>query len=243
MLKILFSLLLLINGGLIAYQQGYFAALSSSSREPSRLTQQLHPEQLKLVPLPRAQSSAASTSAAPSASSVALAAEKNMVRADQSSEVLACTEIGNFDVADARRFEAQVATLSLGERLTRRALPENVRHMVYMPPLSSREAADKKGAELRRLGIQDFFVIQDNSALQWGISLGVFKTEAAARQHLAVLNQKGVRSARVGAHHPAASRFVFQLRGLDAAAKESVSKIKQGFPRQELRGCSNPAAT
>lgn len=239
MLKILFSLLLLINGGLLAYQQGYLDAWPSSSREPSRLTQQLHADQLKLVPLPTAKSSSAPVP--DPAAIVAQDAEKNLARADKMSDVLACSEVGNFDATDARRFETQLAMLALGERLTRRAMPENVRHMVYMPPLANKEMADKKAAELKRLGVQDFFVIQDSSALQWGISLGVFKSEEAARQHLAALNQKGVRSARIGTHHPA-TRFAFQLRGLDAAAKDSVNKIKEGFPRQEWRVCSSPAA-
>lgn len=52
MLKILFGLLLLINGGLYAFQHGYLDALIPPSHDPLRLKQQLHPDQLKLLPLP-----------------------------------------------------------------------------------------------------------------------------------------------------------------------------------------------
>jgi hypothetical protein len=47
-----------------------------------------------------------------------------------------------------------------------------------------------------------------------------------------------VRSARVGAHGAATNKVAFQLRGLDAAAQTSLQKIKEGYPRQEVRDCS-----
>lgn len=240
MLKILFGLLLLINGGLFAYQHGYLDTLSPSSREPSRLTQQLNADKLKLISTAvAADDKAAAKSDAKAAAVVAPPEpEKELARADKLSNVLACAEVGNFDTAEAKKFEAQLAGLSLGDRLTRRSIPENARYMVYIPPLANKEAADKKAGELKRLGVQDFFVIQDNSSLQWGISLGIFKSEDAARNQLAALNQKGVRSARVGAHTPTATKVAFQLRGLDVAAKHSVAKIKEAFPKQELRECS-----
>lgn len=225
MLKILFGLLLAINGGLFAYQQGWLAPLQSASREPSRLKQQLHPEQLKLVPLP---DSAPASPAAPAPAAAAPVAATQPVAA-----TVACAEIGNFDAADAQRFESRLAALSLGDRLTRRAIADSARHIVYIPPLGSREAAERKAAELRKFGVQDFFIIQDNSALQWGISLGVFKTEEAANNHLAALNKKGVRSARVGG----GNRIAFQLHDIDAATRGSIDGIKADFPRQQWREC------
>ena len=245
MLKILFGLLLLINGGLFAYQQGYLDTLSPSSREPSRLTQQLNADKLKLIATTVAVAADDKASAKSETKVAAVVApaepEKNLARADKMSNGLACAEVGNFDTVEAKKFETQLAGLSLGDRLTRRAIPENARHMVYIPPLPNKEAADKKAGELKRLGVQDFFVIQDNSPLQWGISLGIFKSEEAARNQLAALNQKGVRSARVGAHTPSTTKVAFQLRGLDVAAKNSVAKIKEAFPKQELRECSAAA--
>jgi len=151
-------------------------------------------------------------------------------------------EVGNFDATEAKRFETQLASLSLGNRLTRNQTQENARYMVYIPPLANKDMADKKAAELKRMGIEDFFVIQDHSALQWGISLGIFKSEEAARNHLAALNKKGVHSARVNAHNSATDKIVFQLRGLDAPARNSLNKIKSNFPHQELRECTAPIA-
>lgn len=161
---------------------------------------------------------------------------------EKASDVVACTEIGNFDAAEAKNFETKLAALTLGDRLTRRPVQENARFIVYIPPLANKEAADKKGGELKRLGVDDFFVITEHTPLQWGISLGIFKSEEAARNHLAALNQKGVRSARVGPHNVAAPKFAYQLRRIDASTKAGLDKIRATFPRQEERACSNTAA-
>jgi hypothetical protein len=231
MLKILFFCLLLINGGLIAFQQGYLDDLFPSTREPVRLKQQLNADKLKL--LAPADLSATSTTASTSTPVSAPAAEK-VAAPSTTAAVVACTEVGSFDEPEAKKFETKLAALSLGDRLTRRTITDGTRHIVYIPPLANKEAADKKGAELKRLGVEDFFVIQDNSALQFGISLGVFKTEEAAKKHLADLNQKGVRSARIASH---GGKVAFQLRGLDAAAQTSLQKIKESFPKQDVHEC------
>lgn len=238
MLKILFGLLILINAGLFAYQQGYLDTLSPSNREPTRLTQQFNADKLKLTPSTLATVTDAKLDPVEAALAPPPVSENELTNADQLSAVAACTEVGNFDAAEAKKFEAQLGGLALGDRLTRRAIRENVRHMVYIPSLGGKEAADKKADELRQLGVQDFFVIQDASRLQWGISLGIFKSEDAARNQLAALILKGVRSARVGVHTATATRVAFQLRGLDLAAKNTLTKIKEAFPKQELRECN-----
>jgi hypothetical protein len=222
---------LAINGGLLAFQQGWLDPLLPSSHEPSRLAQQLHADQLTLVPLAENKPAASVPVSAPPA------AEPEPV-ATATPAVAACTEIGNFDTAEAQRFESRLASMSLGARLTRRTIPDNARYIVYIPPLASKEVADKKAAELRGLGVEDFFVIQDNSALQSGISLGVFKSEEAARAHLAALNKKGVRSAKISAHGTNGNKMAFQLRGIDAATKGSIDKVREGFPRQQWRECA-----
>lgn len=236
MLKITFWLLLFVNAGLLAFQQGYLDDLFPSTREPTRLSRQLNADKLTL--LAPAEVPAAKSSVPAAASTAVPAAASAIAASAPAANVAACIEIGSFDDAEARRFETQLAPLALSNRLSHRSVQEASRYIVYIPPQGSKDGADKKGAELKHLSVDDFFVIQDGSSLQWGISLGVFKTEEAARKQLAELNQKGVRSARVGAHGTGPSKTVFQLRGLDAAAQGTLQKIRQGFPRQESRDCS-----
>jgi hypothetical protein len=220
MLRFLFWILLLANAALFAYQRGYLESLLPSGREPSRMSEQLNADKIRLLP-PEA--------AAPAPAPLAAAPEPQPV---------ACMEIGNFGAEDARRFEARLAALPLGERnIARRDIRHIVSHMVLIPPQGDREGADRKAGELRRLGITDFYVIQDNSDLRWGISLGVFKTDKAANAYLAVLNQRGVRSARVVARSAAPSLVALQLRGLTPAMRADVEKIRADFPQQEAREC------
>lgn len=260
MLKFFFWILVLANAGLFAYQQGYFDAFVSSGHEPARMKDQLNADKIKLIPAPPpapvaapapastpvpapapAEPAAASEPAVADATPAKTVAEKTQEEKkpeDKKPQLIACTEIGNFGPEDAARFAAQLARASLGEGVTKRPIQEATSHIVFIPPQADKESAEKKASELRSLGIEDFFIIQDNSNLRWGISLGVFKQEEAARTHLANLNQKGVRSARIAPRTVSSSMVAFQLHNLDAEKKKTLDKIKADFPKQEIHRCA-----
>jgi hypothetical protein len=219
-MKFFFWILLLANAGLFAYRHGYLDTMMPSSREPARMSNQLNADKVKLIP------------ALDAGTAVAAAAKK----ADR----WACTEVGNFNSGEAKRFELRLAGLPLDGRVSQRGIQEIVSHMVYIPSQGDKEGADKKVEELRRMGIDDVYIIQDDSNLRWGISLGVFKQEEGARVHLADLVRKGVRSARIDPHSVATSMVAFQIRDLDADLKARVDKLKEDFPRQEIRNCNRP---
>lgn len=157
--------------------------------------------------------------------------------ADKKPEVVACLEIGNFNEADAGRVESRLATLVPGARLSRRVIREVSSHMVFMPPQGSKENADNKVDQLRSLGVTDFYVIQDQSEMRWGISLGIFSSEEAAKKRLEQLRQQGVRTARIGARN-AVSKVAIQLRELDAAGRARMDGLKADFPQQQQRNCA-----
>lgn len=227
MLKLLFWFLLVANSALLAYQQGYLNALFPDGREPGRVAKQFNADKITLVP--------ASIALAPM---VEKAPDPAMSAAGRKPDSIACTEIGNFDPIEAKRFETRLASLALGARLAQRDVQESARHIVYIPSQGSKEGADKKSGELRQFGIKDFYVIQDGTDLKWGISLGIFKSEEAARAHLVALNQKGIRSARLGPYAAVSNKIAFQLRELDVNAKSSVDKIRADFKGIESRNCA-----
>lgn len=82
---------------------------------------------------------------------------------------------------------------------------------VRIPPAANREAADQRATELRLLGITDLFVVREAGPDQHAISLGLFRTEAAARQHLSDLQQRRINDASVTRRTPA--RYRVELRG------------------------------
>lgn len=161
MLKFIFWSLVAINAALFAYGKGYLGHFSGNEREPERLLNQLNASKLAIIsPEKASDASAAAASAAASAR--------------PAPEVLACVEIGSFVLADARRFEAQLASLNLGDRQSRHNLPGNEvsSYIVYMPPQGSKEGADKKAGELRALGVTNYFVMKARQMLRsWSSTL------------------------------------------------------------------------
>ncbi|MBR7780763.1 SPOR domain-containing protein [Undibacterium luofuense] len=267
MLRSLFWLLLAANAGLAAFQMGWLGHWTLDTREPERLKQQHHVNLLKQVsasaasaPAPdSADTDAAKTDAEgekkaetkadgktdtkPDTKADAKPEAKPEPKAEKKPEPLACMEIGNFQQSDLAKVEEKLRTLGLGDRQTRVNISETATHMVYIPSQGSKEGADKKVGELKRIGVGDYFVIQDQSALKWSISLGVFKTEEAAKQHLAQLNNKGVRTARIMPRAVSSTRFAFQFRQVTADEQAKWDSIKASLPAFDTRSCQDNKTT
>ena len=244
-MKFFLFLLLLANGGLFAYHQGYLQEIFPANHEPHRLTRQLNPEKIHLLAADQAlansaseSGAAASSSASDSASDSASIGSPANSSANAPPETIACLEIGDFSVSDAKRFEAGLAPLALGERQSRRNVPEVSSYIVYIPPLGSKETADKKASELRSLKVSDFFIINDpNSALRWSISLGTFKTKLAASSHLEILSKQGVRSAVLGTRSSNSGKLAYQLHAITPELKTKIDALTLGFPNQQQKTC------
>jgi len=230
-LKFIFWSLLAVNAALFAYGQGYLGHFSGNEREPARLLNQLNANQLTIVSAERAGHPPAAAGGADAASAPA--------EGKAAPQPLACVEIGSFVIADARRFEARLAALELGDRQSRRNLPgtEISSYIVHIPPLGSKEAADKKAAELRALGVTNYFIMSDNTPMRWAISLGVFKSESAAQNQLAALVKQGVRSARVTPRMSGSKLLAFQFRDVDAELQGKLEQIRADFPNTQTHGC------
>lgn len=247
MLRLAFWSLLFLNAALFAYGQGYLGNAGSGEHEPERLKRQLNTAKLTLL---RREQAAAGAPAAPTAQPLAqplaqppaqppAPLQQTPVPAAAPQALAACTMAGPLASADARRFEARLAALDLGERQSRQAVTaqEVSSYLVYVPPQGGKEGADRKAAELRGLGVTSLYVMQGESPLKWALSLGVFKTEAGAQTLLAQLNKQGVRSARVAPRGPQSTHYVYRFRDLDTATRERVGAIAGRFDDAGLKAC------
>ncbi len=153
--------------------------------------------------------------------------------------VAACLEWGAFAGSDAGRVEEALAPLALGAKLSQRRTDEPASWWVFMPPQGNRQAAMNKATELKRLGIADFFVLQDDPKFRFAISLGVFRTEESARNHLEELRAKGVRTAQIGSRDTPTQKVWFQLRDVGDAVAAKLKELKQGFPGSEVTDCAS----
>ncbi len=225
-MRIVFLLLVAANVALLAWFQLSPSADGASDPEPAR--RQIKPEQIRLL---AGKDLAGLGPADPKAAAKAASA------GPAAAGLSACIEWGGFALAEAPKAEQVLAPLALGARLSQRRSEETAGWWVFIPPQGNRAGALKKTAELKSLGIDDFFVLQDEGRMRWAVSLGVFSSEEAARTRLEALRAKGVRSAQTGERDTQVSKLWFQLRGADAALQSRFRESAQGFPGTEVRDC------
>ncbi len=96
-------------------------------------------------------------------------------------------------------------------------------YQVYLPPLASKEAADRKRQELSRLGFKDHALMQDETG-QDVISLGLFSVEANAQSRVHELMAKGIEAKVHPLYQP---RTVYWLDVNNPAPPEIASQMKQ----------------
>ena len=217
-MKIIFFVLLLANLGFLAWT--YFGAGPALS-EAQLMEQQLNPQAIRLL----------------NAEQVAALATERPIPPPKPI-VTACLELGAFNPADVARVQLALDPLALGPRLSQRRAEEIASYWVFMPPQRDRQAANQKAGELRKLGIEDFFVVQEDPKHRFAISLGVFKTSEAAQARLAELRAKGVRTARVGPRETPVHKVYFTVRDVPDALASKLNELRQSLPGSELKTCS-----
>jgi hypothetical protein len=205
-----------------AIHQGYFGPVISSGREPDRVASQFMPERVKL-----------------------LATEANATTKATSGTSLACSEFGGFNTEDVRKVEPLLEPLAGDVRMSIRHADEQASFIVFLPPFKTRADADHAVTELKRIGVEDLFVIQDPGPFKLGISLGIFKTEEAAKTQLTSLAQLGVKNAKTGQRPTSVAKTYYQFRNPDPSLLAKLGDIKQQFPNADLHECGSsvpPAA-
>ena len=103
-----------------------------------------------------------------------------------------CFHLGPFaETARVTQAEAKLSELRLGFSRRTEETKMITGYRVYLPPLASKEAAERKRQELNRLGFKDHAVIQEEG---WhnAVSLGLFSVEANATARVRELAAKGV---------------------------------------------------
>jgi hypothetical protein len=222
--RLLFLLLLAANLGFFAWMRFLAPPDPAVDRQP--LARQLDAQDLRIV-------GARELARAPSPPP---APPKPVAPAPEPAR-LACLEWGSFNPADATRAAQRLEPLALGARLAQYRGEETAGWWVHMPPQGNRAAALRKAAELKRLGVDDYFILQDASPQRWALSLGVFSTEDAAKAHLEALRAKGVRTAIIERRDTRVPRVWFQVRDADAPLQDRLRAIARDFEGATLHDC------
>lgn len=218
MLRLLVLLLVLLNASYYAWSQGMLRAYGwapAEQSEPQRLNQQIRPEAITILSAEEARRLEQAASVPP--------------RPPE------CLQAGLFDESqtDALR-KALEATLPVGS-WSLDTVVEPARWIVYMGRFPNQAAEERKRAELLKLKL----ALQplDNPALQPGLSLGRFDTQAQAQADLKELQRRGVRTARVVQELPEMRRSMLRIPAVDEALKSRLEELRPALGDKPLRSC------
>jgi len=263
-MKWLFGFLFFLSIMFFAFMQ--WGGMLTGAAKNGQTLAELNSEKIKLLVMPAAKSmpgsavfplqQAAVISAPPAASAVTSTVTSTAVSAPLAASapipapipvpvaqasVKSCMEWGEFSGADLTRAAEALSGLKLGDRLARRTVEYASGYWVYIPPLKNQAAVNKKIEQIKAIGVEDYFVVQEPPLWVNAISLGVFKTQESAKNFLVSLKKKGVRTAKVGERKHRLKFTVFVLKSIDAEGGAQLSVLQKDFANSELRtvACSN----
>jgi hypothetical protein len=146
----------------------------------------------------------------------------------------ACYEWSGFNMARVTEAAsvAQQTNIKTQTNMTSTG-QESVRYWIYKPPLASAEAAQTKADELRKLGVEDFFIVQDDPKWRNAISFGVFRDEKLADKLMADLKNKGVKLLIKATRN--GGQAVIKLQQVTPQQFASLQKSRSHFPDSVLK--------
>lgn len=217
MLRLIVLVLLLANAGFYAWSQGLLLAWGlgpTQQSEPQRVQQQIRPEAVRVLRPDELRG-----------------VEAQLAQAPRPPECLLSPMLEDAQVASLR---SALQAWPVGT-WTLEPVTEPARWIIYMGPYAGVEQVARKRAELRQLGIS--FEGLNNPALEPGLSLGGFPGEAAAQQQLAVLAERGVRTARVVQERPEQRGQRLTLPAVDDNLRPRLEELKTVLSTKPLRPC------
>ena len=195
-----------------------------SSPEAQLLAQQINPDSIRLL------------------SATQAAARKSEPPKPAASKTVSCMEWNGFGLDQIARAQEVLLPVSPGVKVTERKTEEATGWWIYLPPQANRQGAVQKVDELKRLGIEQFieqlFIVQEDPKFRFAISLGVFRSEEAAKIKMEQLQDRGVRTARIGPRPTPVVRISLQLREVLESAKPKVIELAKEFPGTAFQDCA-----
>lgn len=147
----------------------------------------------------------------------------------------ACRVVTGLPPDAAESFKAALAGSGIAVDIKQ---PEETNsYWVHLPPQPNRATADKKAAELKKLGVTDFYIVQDPGPNRFAISLGLYKSDAAAAEFLKGLTKRGVRSARVEVREKPPQTARLSVQGPVAVVNKHLAELLARLPDARAADC------
>jgi hypothetical protein len=149
-------------------------------------------------------------------------------------EITSCYKWGNFSSTNLPSAQVVLVRLGLSADVNQEAVAnQDRRFWVYYPPLKNAELAQQKANEIRGLGVEELFIVQDS---QWrnAISFGLFNEEQLASNLLKDLQDKGVKGVTKALRNPGKALSSLLIKGVTPAMALELHKTKHEFLGTEL---------
>ena len=227
-MRLLVWLLVLLNVGLLAYFN-----MDLIAPKPAAADRSIQPERLKILSEKDLEAMQKVVAPAPEivAQASALAVQGTA----------SCYKWGNFTKTNLPAAQVVLVRLGLQSVINQEpSAPEDRRFWVYYPPLKSAGLAQKKADEIRTMGVDELFIVQDS---QWrnAISFGLFQEEQLATALLNDLLAKGVKGATKALRSPGKSLSSLFVKAVSSDAALELQKIKPEFVGTEIAPAACPA--
>lgn len=235
MLRLAVIVLLLANAGYYAWSQGHLREWGygpQEQAEPQRMNQQIRPETLQILRVNPSKTSAAPVTA-PAPAFGANANATASAASTAASDSTECLQAGVFDERQAEALRTAAAGLPQGS-WAMEPTPVPGRWMVYMGRFDDMDTMDKKRAELRARNVP---FDRAGGTWEYGLSLGRFSSEDAAKRELTNLNNKGVRTARVVQERPESPGFTLRLPAVTDTLRPQLDALRSAMAGKTLRTC------
>ena len=208
-LRTLFIFLVLLNLLFFAWAEGYFGA-PEDGREPERLARQLAPEKLKVL-------------------GATAAGGKPLAEA--------CRLVKGLTPEEAQGLSNRAQGKFPGLKIASEPIEEATNYWLLIPPMPDRPTAEKKLAELKRLGISGYQLVEEEGALKLAIVLGTFKNEQDGNAFLQGLAKRGVRSAKLQPREKTVVKVQLTVKGAAESLDEKLRGLLEPFSAATLTPC------
>ncbi len=154
--------------------------------------------------------------------------------ASASAPATSCYRWGNFSATNLPAAQVVLVRLGLQATVHQEAIEQQERRFwVYYPPLKSNELAKQKAEEIKALGVEELFIVQDS---QWrnAISFGLFADEQLASNLLNELQTKGVKGATKALRNPGKGLSSLLIQSVTAENALELQKVKPEFVGTDL---------
>jgi len=160
---------------------------------------------------------------------------KVAAKAETPTEIIKqCYEWSIFTDSNMANAQRALSKLSVESKLKEHSSSATKRYWVYLPPLPNAELAQQKATELKALGIDDLFILQ-NEKWKNAISFGVFEDGDLAQKLLEDIKSKGVANVVKTLRNQGNGQYSFLIQLDNEAKVNQLKQTKSDFPSTNLK--------